>query len=318
MNRSRHIALDLLAAAVLLLPLSVLAPAPASGQQNGVRISVLVSTAGQAYDAALAGFRSALDRGGVKAEITVYAVEGRPQEVAAVLKDMRRKRPTIVFTLGGLATDMVGAAVYDVPVVAGMVLTKEGISKRPNVTGVALEFPVEIQLEWITRVLPRARTVGVLYHPAENGKKIESAAALAPRYGLALEARQVLEHAETQSAIDALVNVADVVWGIPDETALNPHTAKTFLLFSFRNRIPLIGPSTAWVKAGALYALERDYGDVGAQCGEMALRILRGEHPSTIAPAAPRKIVVVLNLRTANQMRIAVPDEIVRAASSVY
>ncbi|MCD6581287.1 MAG: hypothetical protein J7K90_05755 [Desulfuromusa sp.] len=55
---------------------------------------------------------------------------------------------------------------------------------------------------------------------------------------------------------------------------LNPKTAKNILLFSFRNKIPFIGLSNAWVKAGALYALERDYDDIGQQSAEQCVQVL--------------------------------------------
>ncbi|MFO0732606.1 MAG: ABC transporter substrate binding protein [Nitrospiraceae bacterium] len=55
---------------------------------------------------------------------------------------------------------------------------------------------------------------------------------------------------------------------------MTPHTAEPILLSTFRNKIPLAGLSTSWVKAGALYALDRDYLDIGSQCGEIAGKIL--------------------------------------------
>src|SRR4030067_1111588 len=59
---------------------------------------------------------------------------------------------------------------------------------------------------------------------------------------------------------------------LPDAVVHNPKAAKIILLFSYRHRIPFIGPSESWVKEGAFYALDRDYRDMGAQCGEMADR----------------------------------------------
>ncbi len=50
----------------------------------------------------------------------------------------------------------------------------------------------------------------------------------------------------------------------------NPETAKSLLLFSFRHQIPLIGHRRRGSRPGALYALDRDYSDIGVQCAEMA------------------------------------------------
>jgi hypothetical protein len=56
-------------------------------------------------------------------------------------------------------------------------------------------------------------------------------------------------------ALAALTNSADVLWGIADDMVMTTETARSILLFSLRNRLPLIGLSGAWVKAGALMAL---------------------------------------------------------------
>ena len=51
---------------------------------------------------------------------------------------------------------------------------------------------------------------------------------------------------------------------------MTPQTAEPILLSTLKNKIPLVGLSSSWVKAGALYALDRDYVDIGLQSGELA------------------------------------------------
>jgi putative ABC transport system substrate-binding protein len=62
---------------------------------------------------------------------------------------------------------------------------------------------------------------------------------------------------------------------------------KALLLFSFRHKLPLIGLSEAWVQAGALYALDWDYRELGAFCGRLALRQLPGARVATPTPPHP-------------------------------
>ena len=105
---------------------------------------------------------------------------------------------------------------------------------------------------------------------------------------------------------------------VTDQVVLSRQTAEAILLFSFRNRIPFAGLSASWVKAGALYALDRDYTDLGAQCGEMALRVRRGRRASTLPPETPRKILYALNLRTAQRMKLNLPKELIDGAEQVF
>jgi putative ABC transport system substrate-binding protein len=79
-----------------------------------------------------------------------------------------------------------------------------------------------------------------------------------------------------------------------------------------------MGPFPSFVKAGALFTLAWDDKDVGRQSGELALRILAGESPNQIPLTTPRMIYLVLNLRTAEQIKLKIPPHIVSVAKEVY
>ena len=113
-------------------------------------------------------------------------------------------------------------------------------------------------------------------------------------------------------------NRADVLWGLADQVVLNPKTVQSILLFSLRNRIPFVGLSSTWVKAGALYALDRDYGDIGAQCGELAVKVLQGAPPASLSPAGPRKVVYAINMKTARLLKLEIQDSLVQGAQAVF
>jgi putative ABC transport system substrate-binding protein len=115
-----------------------------------------------------------------------------------------------------------------------------------------------------------------------------------------------------------VLNRTEALWGIADSMVLNAQTGKQILLTSFRSQIPFIGPSEPWAKAGALYALDRDYFDLGQQAGEIALRILKGEKPQKIPLEPPRRILYYVNRKTAEHMRIEIPENVLKAASAVY
>jgi len=119
-------------------------------------------------------------------------------------------------------------------------------------------------------------------------------------------------------ALENLARRAEILWGITDQTVLSPQTAEPILLFSFRNRIPFTGLSTSWAKAGALYALDRDYNDIGLQCGEIAGKILQGTPINSIPPYPPRKVFYALNLKTADYMKLSIPETLVNGAQQVF
>jgi putative ABC transport system substrate-binding protein len=79
----------------------------------------------------------------------------------------------------------------------------------------------------------------------------------------------------------------------------------------------LLGLSAAHVRAGTLAAIIVDYEDVGRQTGEMAGRVLRGTAPDDVPVAAPRRVSVTLNLRTAEHLGLTLDPALVENASEV-
>ena len=67
----------------------------------------------------------------------------------------------------------------------------------------------------------------------------------------------------------------DVLFALPDRMVYTRESARGILLQSFRKRTPVIGPNEAWVRMGALYALDWDYDEVGVVCAQLALRALQ-------------------------------------------
>ena len=284
----------------------------------GERIALLISSNEMPFNEAAAGFKDHLAKQGISVDYDVFALGGEAKKTGPSIKKIKAGGYRLVFTVGSLATDAATREIADIPIVACLVLRTDGLRTAPNATGVGLEFPLETQIEWLRRILPAMTTIGVIYNPAENGERVAAAARIAEQEGVRLEAEAARTPQDIPAALGRLARRADVLWGLADSLTLSPQIAKSLLLFSFRNSIPLIGPSAAWVKAGAIYSLDWDYGDLGSQCGDMALRILAGTHPAAIPVVAPRKVLYSLNLVTARQMRISLPEHIVRGAHQTY
>ena len=285
--------------------------------RSEVRIAVIVSQDASPYQEVLDGFKQALEAQGVRAQFDVRALHGDGVKAEEALLGARQDGAGLLLALGSLGAQAAVREVRDIPVVAGLILNADALAKSPNATAVVLEFPVETELRFLQRLLPGQRNVGVLFNPLENQARIDAAARAAGALGLTLYARKVVSPKELPDALESLNKRADVLWGVADQIVLNSRTARPILLFSLRNRIPFVGLSATWVKAGALYALDRDYHDIGVQCGEMAVRILQGAAPSTLPPVPPRKVVYTVNLKTARLLRLDLRAPVLQAAQAV-
>ena len=113
-------------------------------------------------------------------------------------------------------------------------------------------------------------------------------------------------------ALEQIATRADVLLAMPDPMMYTGESARGVLLHAFRKRLPVIGTSDAWVRMGALYALDWDYDEVGAVCAQLALREVQGSR-SAVALPAPLKARVSVNMRSAAQFGLRWDADLLRS-----
>ena len=89
------------------------------------------------------------------------------------------------------------------------------------------------------------------------------------------------------------------------------------LLFSSRNKVPVLGLSEKQTRMGALLSLS--YGssrDMGRQAGEMANSILSGRKPAMIPYTTPRQVKLTVNLRAAQKLGVEIPNRVLERADN--
>lgn len=282
-----------------------------------IRIAILASTNSLPYQEMVRGFKQAVQRAVSNVVFEERWLQGDVLQAEATAKQLTATNPALFFTVGSLATQSVASAQPGAPMVASMILNAGELKNVPNATGVVLELPIESELRWLRRLLPQQKHVGVMYDPAQNHERVQEAQRWSRILGLRLHAHEVSSPRELAEAMERVANQAQVLWGLTDTLVLHPQVAQSVLLFSFRNRVPFIGPSRSWVKAGALYALERDYSDMGEQSGELAIKVIQGTPADTLRPEAPRKLGYILNLKTARHMKIEFSAQVQKSALEV-
>jgi len=295
---------------------AIAAPRPAPGD-DARSLVVITSRDDGPYEGVVAGVRASIQASQGR-DVRVHSLQSGHEVAMQTLLAARRAGDRPLIAIGANATRAALEAPGNAPVIACMIVDADDLRDAPNATGVMLEFPLETQLAWIRRFAPESQAIGVLYNPQENEARITEAREVAERLGLRLIAREVHRPQDLPAALDSLAREADFLLAVTDQMVLSRQTTQAILLFSFRNRMPFSGLSASWVKAGALYALERDYPDLGAQCAEMAMEVLDGKKAKSIRPASPRKVVYAINVRTAEQLRLRLAPELVENAAEIY
>lgn len=271
---------------------------------------------------AFQGFKEALAKSGYQVTISEYMLQEGGRDEAKILSDIKQQRPALVVTIGSAATTWIHRQVQDVPVVFCMVLNPvaSGLvqslqSSGNNLTGASLDIPVRLQFETLKAVVPAVKKVGVLYNPQETGEVVSAAAQVAADMGLELIAIPVSSAEKLQETLDRHKKNLDALWSVADSTVFASDRANEFLLRkTLEYRLPFMGLSPPFVKAGALLALSVDYADVGAQCGEQAAHILGGRPPTSLPITTPRKVTLYLNLNVAKAIGVAIPPRTLEGA----
>ncbi len=277
-------------------------------------VVIIISSEADAYKQVTKNFEAEIQ----KKRPEIQFIQMQTGDVKQELLSIKNVQPVLVFALGSDAVRKANQHMRDQPMLATMILGESALQGKSHATSITLDMPILKQLQWHQRFLPDVKRVGVLYNPKNNQKWVDQANKIADKIGLEIVAVSVESPGDISSALKSLNQRVDSIMAIPDKMVYSSNTAKAVLLFSFRNRIPFVGLSSAWVKAGALYALDWDYSDLGRQSANTALEIINGTKPEKIKSGMPGKSVYQLNLKTAKHMKLEINKKVIAAAEKVY
>ena len=61
-----------------------------------------------------------------------------------------------------------------------------------------------------------------------------------------------------------------------------------------------------------------DYVDIGFQCGEKIMQILKEIPPGEITIKSPRKVLYWINMKTVEHIKLDLPETLIKSAYEVY
>lgn len=177
-------------------------------------------------------------------------------------------------------------------------------SRAGLISAVFLDQPPARQMELAYQAIPSLRNVGVLLGGESKGQAPALEKAARER-GMELVARQVAGDG-LFLALQALLPEADCLLAVPDPGVFNSQTVANILAATYRRRIPLIGFSPAYSRAGALASLYSTPEQVGRRGGE----VLRQSFSSRTLPSPqwPREFTVSVNKDVARSLELRLDE----------
>jgi ABC-type uncharacterized transport system substrate-binding protein len=244
------------------------------------------------YEEVLAGFADGIKKQNVTADF-VLIEEGKdrqPLEAKIALI-----RPNLILCLDLPALEK-AAQIKNIPKIFSLITAAniEPWSSRTDIYGVSLDIAPATQFRIIRQAFPESKRIGVLYDPSYNRIIIEEAKRRVAASGFDIQTFPVGTIREIPIAFERLEKSADLLWTLYDQTVYSPESARYILMQSLQKRIPAVGFSPHFAKAGALLALYGDYHDMGQQAALQALAIRNGEK-DIARLSRPRTVRIAVN-----------------------
>jgi len=212
---------------------------------------------------------------------------------------------------------IVFAAVAD-PVGAGYV---ESLA-RPggSVTGFsAFEFALGGKwLELLKEIAPRVTRAAVLRDPTVAAGPAEYTAIQveAPSLGVELRPVDVRDAGEIERAITAFAQDANGGLIVTGSVWASTHR-KLIIALAAQHKLPAVYNGRYYAADGGLIAYGPDYNDLCRRAAGYVDRILKGEKPADLPVQAPTKYELVVNLKTATALGLAIPQSVLTRADEV-
>jgi putative tryptophan/tyrosine transport system substrate-binding protein len=254
--------------------------------------------------------------------------EGKPDRAPELAAELVRLKVDIIVVAGGgtwvraakNATKTIPIVMVGVgtdPVVAGLV---ESLA-RPgsNVTGVTT-LSTELggkRLELLKEAVPKLARVAALYEPANPAsvREVKELLPVAARaLGLTIQPWEVRDANGFEKVFTALNKDRPDGLYVTSGPLVRAHQ-KRIVGLTLKSRLPSMYYDREFVDAGGLMSYGADLADSYRRVAYFVDRILKGAKPADLPVEQPTKFELVINLKTAKQIGVTIPPEVLARAS---
>ena len=242
-------------------------------------------------------------------------------------KDLVDRGAEVLVVNGTPGMDAVRALVSGTPVVFAVVSNPVGAGYVPNlsrpgahITGFST-FEPEIAGKWVQllhQVAPGMRNVSMLLDPKFVGFNSlwEAIKDIAPTLGIVPHAAFASTLAEIERAIET-ISKQESPGLVVSPSPINTVNRQRLILIANGSRIPAIYPFRFYVREGALLAYGFNAADQFRRAAAYVVRILKGEKAGDLPVQAPSLFELGVNLRTAKEMDLVIPQSLLIAADEI-
>ncbi len=312
----RKLLAPLLVVGILLTSLISLHQLKADKKKDVFRIGISQFITHQSLDATREGFVDELAKQGYvegkNIEIDLQNAQGEQRNLKTISQQLAESSDVVLAIATPSAqslanttqtTPVIFSAVTD-PVSAKLVESRE--HPGGNVTGTSDQSSdaISTQINLIKKVLPKAKTIGILYTQSEPNSVVQKdeAKRLLEEKGFTVVEKTILDSNNVKAAAESLMAEVDMVF-VPTDNIISS-TMETVKQVSIKHKVPVFGGSTEMIAVGGLYNYGTNYEELGRQTARMLIRVLKGEKPENMAVELPEKLELHTNQEMADALGI--------------
>jgi putative ABC transport system substrate-binding protein len=245
----------------------------------------------------------------------------------ALAQELVGLQPDIIVALGATATVALQRETRTIPIVFANVPepVATGIVPRlnqpgGNVTGFAL-LETSLGGKWLellSEIAPGLKRAAIMFNP-----DAVSASIYMPSFETAarsLKVEQIIAPVHSDGEIEtAIIALGREPGGglVVLPNVLAPPHRELIISAAARNNVPAVYAASFAVREGGLLSYGPDQVDTWRQAATYVDRILRGEKPGDLPVQFPTKFEMIVNLKTAKALGLAVPPSILLRATEV-
>ena len=257
-------------------------------------------------------------------------VEGKVDRAPELAAELVRLKVDIIVVAAGagviLAAKNVTKTIPIVMVGQGLDPVKAGLVEslaRPggNVTGLTL-LSGDLggkRLELLKEAVPKLARVAVLYDPAASVNVLEMKEVLpvtARALGLTVRSWEVRAPGDLESIFAALSKDSPDGLYVPGSPLIAANEKK-ISDFAIKSRLPSVYQRREAVDAGGLMHYGANLADSYRRAATYVDKILKGAKPADLPVEQPTKFELVINLKTAKQIGLTIPQKVLARADKV-
>jgi putative ABC transport system substrate-binding protein len=249
----------------------------------------------------------------------------RPENVAKFAAELVQQKVDVILTYGG-AVATLKQATASIPIVFAVATDPLGSGlvaslARPagNVTGLSLEATdiAGKRLELLREAVPRLRHLAIMYDADYSAtvREMDEVTSAARTLGLEVAPYGIRRAEDIVPAFNALESQADALYVVVDHLVLANITQIARLALSLR--LPTVFTDRSNVRAGGLMSYGASIPTLFQRAAEYVDKILRGAKPKDLPVEQPTKFELIINLKTAKELGLAIPQTLLVAADEV-